>query len=117
MPSHRTPAVLSLPTLLVLCTGNAIGQAPIEFTDSGQALDDGSSTSIAVGDLDGDGDDDAIVTNCCTHSRSPSLASSSPLVAHLDASQFGPDASLSVTTRGTRLRWAATEEESRRDFL
>ena len=39
MPSHRTPVALLLPTFLMLFVGTATGQAPIEFADSGQALD------------------------------------------------------------------------------
>jgi len=42
--------------------GAQLGQ-PGDFLDSGQALGNGSSTDIAVGDLDGDGDLDGYVTN------------------------------------------------------
>ena len=36
---------------------------PLSFIDSGQNLGDGRSFSIALGDIDQDGDLDAIVTN------------------------------------------------------
>ena len=63
--SHRTPAVLLLPVLLAggACAGSASAQATFEFTDSGQALGNLSSTTVALGDLDGDGDLDAMVAN------------------------------------------------------
>ena len=64
--SHRTPAAFLLPVLLAggACAGIATAQqATFEFTNSGQALGDRWSNSVALGDLDGDGDLDAFVTN------------------------------------------------------
>ena len=65
MPSHRTPAVVLLPALLAggACAGIASAQATFEFTNSGQALGNSDSTSVALGDLDCDGDLDAMVAN------------------------------------------------------
>ena len=66
MPSHRTPTVFLLPVLLAggACAGIASAQqAMFEFTNSGQALGDSKSKSVAFGDLDGDGDLDAMVAN------------------------------------------------------
>ena len=66
MPSHRTPTVFLLPVLLAggACAGIASAQqATFEFTDSGQALGNSASLSVALGDLDGDGDLDAMVAN------------------------------------------------------
>ena len=59
--SHRTPAVhLLLPVLLAggACAGIASAQATFEFTDSGQALGNGASNTVTLGDLDGDDGDD-----------------------------------------------------------
>ena len=43
----------------------AVSNGGASFTDSGQRLGDATSLSSALGDLDGDGDLDAIVVNCC----------------------------------------------------
>ena len=64
--SHRTPAVLLvLPVLLAggACAGLATAQVTFEFTNSGQALGSSQSNSVVLGDLDGDGDLDAMVGN------------------------------------------------------
>ena len=56
--SHRTPAVHLLLSVLLAggaCAGIASAQATFEFTDSGQALGNGASNSVTLGDLDGDG--------------------------------------------------------------
>ena len=44
-------------------TVDAGGQSPLEYVDSGQALGDRNSFSVALGDLDGDGDLDAWIAN------------------------------------------------------
>ena len=44
-------------------TMDADGQSPLEYIDSGQALGDRNSFSVALGDLDGDGDIDAWIAN------------------------------------------------------
>jgi len=64
MPKHPTPVALFIPVLLAsaACAGSASAQVMFEFTNSGQALGNSFSTSVALGDLDGDGDLDAIVT-------------------------------------------------------
>ena len=65
MPSHRIPTAFLLPVLLAggACAGIASAQATSQFTNSGQALGDSLSFSVALGDLDGDGDLDAMVAN------------------------------------------------------
>ena len=65
MPKHHTPAVLFIPVLLagLACSSAATAQITSTFTDSGQALGNGNSYSVALGDLDGDGDLDALVGN------------------------------------------------------
>ena len=49
-------ALLSFP-------GTGLGQVTFEFTNSGQILGNSYSTSMALGDLDGDGDLDAMIGN------------------------------------------------------
>ncbi|MBT5381372.1 MAG: hypothetical protein HOL13_00855, partial [Phycisphaerae bacterium] len=44
-------------------TGTGLGQVMSEFTDSGQTLGSSDSSSVALGDLDGDGDLDAMIVN------------------------------------------------------
>ncbi|MCH2134853.1 MAG: FG-GAP-like repeat-containing protein, partial [Phycisphaerales bacterium] len=65
MPKHRTPDALFIPVLLAgaACAGSATAQVTFDFTDSGQTLGNGSSVTVALGDLDGDGDLDAMVGN------------------------------------------------------
>ena len=65
MPSHRTPAVLLLPVLLAggACAGIASAQVTSEFTNSGQTLGNDNTETVALGDLDGDGDLDALIVN------------------------------------------------------
>ena len=66
MPSHRTAILLLLPVLLAggACPGIASAQqVTFDFTNSGQALKNSNSLSIALGDLNGDGDLDAMVGN------------------------------------------------------
>jgi hypothetical protein len=44
-------------------TGTGLGEVAFDFTNSGQELGNSISTSVALGDLDGDGDLDAMVAN------------------------------------------------------
>ena len=44
-------------------TGTGFAQETVEFTNSGQTLGNSNSISVALGDLDGDGDLDAMVAN------------------------------------------------------
>ena len=44
-------------------TGTGLGQVMFEFTDSMQTLGNNNSLAVALGDLDGDGDLDAMVAN------------------------------------------------------
>ena len=65
MPDHRTPTVFLLPVLLAggACAGNVVAQGcEIVFTLTDLASN-GLSASVALGDLDGDGDLDAMVAN------------------------------------------------------
>jgi len=57
----RTTIVAAIASLSIVGTG--FGQVTFEFTDSGQALGGNGSNSVALGDLDGDGDLDAMVAN------------------------------------------------------
>ena len=65
MTIRRTTAALFVPVLLAAfaCSSAATAQVTFEFTDSGQTLGNSDSLSVALGDLDGDGDLDAMVGN------------------------------------------------------
>ena len=65
MPSHRTPAALLLPALLAggAIAGIASAQVTSEFNNSGQTIGNNYTESVALGDLDGDGDLDALIVN------------------------------------------------------
>ena len=68
MPTLATRFTTLFVPALLTCLGvsqvaSAQGQGPIEFVDSGQALGNSNSQSVALGDLDGDGDLDAMVAN------------------------------------------------------
>jgi hypothetical protein len=51
------------PKAPVVPTSVPTPEAPFSFTDSGQDLGQGDGTSVAVGDIDGDGDLDALISN------------------------------------------------------
>ena len=57
----RTTIVAAVASLSF--TGTGFAQVTFEFTNSGSALGDSRSYSVALGDLDGDGDIDAMVAN------------------------------------------------------
>ena len=59
---HRTSTVVAL-AASGLFTAATNAQVTFEFQDSGQALGNGNSYSVALGDFDGDGDLDAMVAN------------------------------------------------------
>ena len=62
----RPAAVPGLPVLIAgsfCCMSLASSEEPVSFKDSGQKLGDTMSFSVALGDLDGDGDLDAWVAN------------------------------------------------------
>ena len=62
----RSTAVSGLPVLIAgsfCCMSLASSEEPVFFKDSGQKLGDTMSFSVALGDLDGDGDLDAWVAN------------------------------------------------------
>ena len=59
-------AIPGLPVLIAgsfCCMSLASSEEPVSFKDSGQKLGDTMSFSVALGDLDGDGDLDAWVAN------------------------------------------------------
>ena len=59
-------AIPGLPVLIAgsfCCMSLASSEEPVSFKDSGQKLGDTMSFSVALGDLDGDGDLDAWIAN------------------------------------------------------
>jgi uncharacterized protein (TIGR02145 family) len=49
--------------LFIMMISSSVSFTQIQFTDSGQSLGNGTSNSVALGDIDGDGDLDAVVAN------------------------------------------------------
>ncbi|MEC9158590.1 MAG: FG-GAP-like repeat-containing protein, partial [Planctomycetota bacterium] len=60
MKKNRLAAFLLGPALVIGVVG---AEETVLFVDSGQALGNNNSYSVALGDLDGDGDIDAMVAN------------------------------------------------------